>query len=159
MRIIGMDPNAAPNAWNVGILRCDLAINIVNRIKRFGIDRDAYHPMHSMHCGLRQDALQVGVQVAVSQVGVGIGPASRFHKWALQEILWLGVDATGNLRARARTRSPSDRVWATRLLKIPQGSKTQFVSHSCFSITITSTVSLSTSTKSLGPILLMFYPK
>ena len=40
---------------------------------------------------------------------------------ALQGLLWLGVDATGNLRARARaparTRSPSDSVWATRPLK------------------------------------------
>jgi hypothetical protein len=62
--------------------------------------------------------------------------------WALQELLWLGVDAIGNLRARARaparTRSPSDSIWGTRLLKIPQGSKTHFVNHICFPITITS---------------------
>jgi hypothetical protein len=81
-------------------------------------------------------------------------PVLRIILGVLQELLRLGVDATGNLRARApaRTRSPSDRVWATRLLKIQQGSKTHFVNHSCFPITITSTVSLSTSSLDSAPL-------
>jgi|GEM_PF-1805831 len=102
-------------------------------------------------CSLRRNSNQVPIEAGFSDF-----EGNMFQNSALQELLWLGVDATGSLRTRARaparTRSPSDRVWATRLLKIPQGSKTQFVSHSCFSITITST-------KSLGPKLLMFYPQ